>query len=285
MFGGVGEHPPAASADNMYMITIGRRTGHIYRRYISIHGPLLAKGLSFSILFASIPLLFLLTTAGSVALTPHVLQMIEAQLFRVLPDTTRRSIIVGLETFARRPGSLSFLTVGVFLFAVHTLFYDVYRVVRAAFGKDVSPARGRARALLANAVFLLLIYVSALATLAGRVAAPYLVLPTALVVLMTRAGALVIIAAVLWSLIRVATGERINARAAAIPAITGAFAWQLLSWLAGLVVRGVGRRLVVYGVLASAVLYLLLMRVYAEILLHTALWTHELSTDGDGTDT
>ena len=110
-------------------------------------------------------------------------------------------------------------------------------------------------------------------TLAARIAAPYLALPAPLLQLATRAGALVILAMVLWSLIRIATGERIAFRAAAFP---GAFVWQLLSWLAGIVVRGTVRRLVVYGVLASAVLYLLLMRVYAEILIHTALWTGEL---------
>lgn len=253
------------------------RLPRVYRRYLSIHGPLLAKGLSFSILFASIPLLFLLTLAGSIALTPHVLEMIEAQLFYLLPDGTRRSLINGLEAFARRPGSLSILTFGVFLFTVHTLFFDVTRVVRAAFGMNVSPTHGRTRALLANAVFLLLIYASALVTIAGRFAGPYLALPAPLVQLISRAGALLILATVLWSLIRVATGVRIAVWAAALPALTGALVWQLSSWLAGLAVGVLGRRLVVYGVLASAILYLLLMRVYAEILLHTALWTNELN--------
>lgn len=261
------------------MRTLGVRLFRIWRRYIAIHGPLLAKGLSFSILFASVPLLFLLTTAGSVALTPQVLEMIESQLFRILPDDVRQSVVGGLTSFARRPGSLSIVTIGVFLFTVNTLFYDVQRVVRAAFGKDISPGRGRARALLANAVFLLIVYALALVTPAGRLLAPYVAIPPLILQLATRSGALFVLAIVLWSLIRVAAGETVPRRAAAIPALTGAFFWQAVSWLIVLAVREMGHRLVIYGVLASAVLYLLLMRVYAEILLHTALWMCDLKNE------
>lgn len=246
----------------------------VFRRYISIHGPLLAKGLSFTALFASIPLLFFLTVAGSLFLTPEVRGILEAQLLITLPATYRSSIMSGLERFASRPGSLSFVTIGVFLFSVHNLFFDVHRVVRAGLGLPVSPGRGRLRAIGLNAVFLLIIYATALVTLAAQVGAPYIPLPNAIVQLIARMGVILVLAATLGSVVRVAAGTPIPHRIG-IPVFLGAAVlWQGATFISGFIVRGTGRRVVVYGVLASAILFLLLMRVFAEIILHTALWIH-----------
>jgi membrane protein len=248
---------------------------NVLARHMQIHGPLLAKGLSFSALFATIPLLFLLSVAGSVALTPEVQQLLEEQLLWVLPAAAQRSIENSMERLAASPGSLSILTVGVFLWSVHQLFFDIHRVVRAAFGMRVSPARGRARAVGLSGVFLVMLYGAALIGIASRFLAPYVAAPAWIVQTIAWASATLIIAAVLLSLIRLASGLPLRLRLSAPPALVGALVWQIGSALAGLVIVGAGRRFIVYGVLASAVLFLILMRLYAEVLLHTALWIHE----------
>lgn len=255
---------------------ITRREGRIFRRYITIHGPLLAKGLSFSALFATVPLLFLLSVAGSIALTPDVQELLEEQFFLLLPATAQRSITRSMERLAASPGSLSVLTVGVFLWSVHQLFFDLHRVVRAAFDLPVSPARGRVRAVALSGLFLLLIYATALLNLASRLAAPFVAMPDPLLQVIVSGGGTIILAIVLWSLLRIASGTPIRPRRSILPVLTAAVFWQGISLLAGLVVRSAGRRLIVYGVLASAVLFLMLMRVYAEIILHTSLWIHDL---------
>jgi uncharacterized BrkB/YihY/UPF0761 family membrane protein len=255
---------------------VTRREGRIFRRYIQIHGPLLAKGLSFSALFATVPLLFLLSVAGSIALTPDVQALLEEQFFRLLPGTAQRSITASMERLAASPGSLSVLTVGVFLWSVHQLFFDLHRVVRAAFDLPVSPARGRLRAVALSGLFLILIYATALLNLASRLAAPFVAMPDPLLRALFSGGGTVILAVVLWSLLRIASGTTIRPGRSIVPVLTAAVFWQGSSLLAGIVVRSAGRRLIVYGVLASAVLFLMLMRVYAEIILHTALWIHDL---------
>lgn len=248
----------------------------VLTRYRLIHGSLLSKGLSFSALFAMIPLLFLLTMAGSIALTPEVQQMIEREILHVLPDGTRQSILFGLERFARTPGSLSLITVAVFLYTVHTLFFDIHRMVKAAFGIPVGPGVGRLRALALNGAFLLLIYVSALLTFSVSIAAPYLPAPAWLLTLFARVSALFILTAVIWSMIRLSSGVPLHLRFSVPVALCAAVAWQASSWIITNMVRSTGRRLVVYGVLASAVSILALTRIYAEIVLHAALWTAEL---------
>ena len=262
---------------NRTVLPLALRLRRVFRRYIAIHGPLLAKGLSFSALFATVPLLFLLSAAGSLALTPEVQVLLEDQLFRALPDTARRSVVSGMERLAANPGSLSIVTVGVFLWSVHQLFFDLHRVARAAFGLPVSPARGRARAMGLSGLFLLLIYATALLSLGARLVAPYVAMPQYVLQLLALLSAAVILSVVLWSLLRLASGVPMTWRRSIAPVIIGALLWYAASTLAGSAVRLASRRLIVYGVLASSVLFLLLMRVYAEILLHTALWINDLT--------
>lgn len=271
-------------------VPILHREARILRHYISIHGPLLAKGLSFSALFATVPLLFLLSVAGSIALTPDVQQLLQDQFFRALPNSAQVSINASMSRLANSPGSLSILSFGVFLWSVHQLFFDVHRVMRAGFGMAVSPARGRARAIVLNGLFLLLIYATALLNLMARVLEPYLPVSGLLLQLIAFSSSTIILTVVLWSVIRLASGVPLHVRGSIIPVVVAAVVWQGASRLAGLAVRSAGSRLIVYGVLASAVLFLMLMRVYAEILIHTALWIGELrdhplgTTDAD-TDT
>jgi uncharacterized BrkB/YihY/UPF0761 family membrane protein len=248
----------------------------VFKRYIQIHGPLLAKGLSFSSLFATIPLLFFLTLAGSFFLTPEVRQILESQLFVGLSPGYRQSIMAGLERFAERPGSLSIVTIAVFLFSVHNLFFDAHRVVRAGLGLGVSPARGRARAVVLNGAFLLIIYATALLTLAAQIGATYVPVPQAIVELVARLSAIIVLAGTLWSVVRLAGGQKIPLRIGVPVFLAAAVIWQIAVFLSGSIILRAGRRVVIYGVLATAILFLFLMRVFAEILLPSTLWIYEL---------
>lgn len=256
----------------------------VFTRYRRIHGPLLAKGLSFSVLFAMVPLLFLLTLAGSIALTPNVQALLEREILYLLPEGTRQSITFGLERFARTPGSLSVATVPLFLYTVHVLFYDIHRLVRAAFGIPVGTGTGRLRALALNGVFLLLIYVSALLTFSVGIVSPYIAAPAWVLQILARASALMILASVIWSMIRVSSGVKLHLRYSFPVAMAAAIAWQASSYIVNLMVRTTGRRMLVYGVLATAISILALTRVYAEIVLHAALWTAELDPAYPGDD-
>ncbi|MFP4210283.1 MAG: YihY/virulence factor BrkB family protein [Alkalispirochaeta sp.] len=248
----------------------------VLRRYIQIHGPLLAKGLSFSSLFAAVPLLFLLTLAGSIYLTPEVRGIIEGQFLSMLPEGYRIALNTSLDRFAGTPGSLSIATIAVFLVSVHILFFDVHRVVRAGLGIPVSPARGQIRALLLTAGFLILIYATALITLVAELGSERIPLPPVVITGVARGSAVIVLSATIGSIIRLAAGRAIPFRVGAPVFLVAALLWQGAGYLSGFIVRGMGRRLLVYGVLASAVLFLFLMRIFSEIILHAALWIHYL---------
>ena len=245
-------------------------------RYHQINGPILAKGLAFSTLFAVVPLLFLLSIAGSYALTPTLIEVLEREILNALPAATRVSLVTGLSRFSENPGSLSIITVPLFLWTVHALFFDIHRIVRAAFNLPVSAGTGRLRALAMNGTFVLLIYVSALLSLGVQFAAPWLPGPTGVIRAVAALSAVLILAAVIWSMIRLSAGVSLAKRSSFPVAILAAVIWQIASLIFGQLVRGTGRRLVLYGVLATAISILALTRIYAEILLQTALWMAEL---------
>ncbi len=248
----------------------------VMQRYSEINGPLLAKGLAFSTLFAVVPLLFLLTIAGSYALTPEVMSILEEEILRILPGTTGETLHDGLTRFASRPGSLSIVTVPLFFWTVHTLFFDIHRSVRAVFNRPVTGHTGRLRALGMNGAFLLLLYTSAMLSIAVQVAEPWIGWSPILMRVMARGSSLLILTLVLWSLIRVSSGVPSELKTGIPVALVSAIIWQGTSWLFGTLIVTSGRRMVLYGVLAAAISVLTLTRIYAEILLYAAIWTAEL---------
>lgn len=253
-----------------------RPVSRILQRYSEINGSLLAKGLAFSTLFAVVPLLFLLTIAGSYALTPEVMGILEREILRILPGTSGEALRDGLARFASRPGSLSLITVPLFFWTVHTLFFDIHRTVRAAFNRPVTSHTGRLRALGMNGAFLLLLYASALLSIAVQVAEPWLGWSPVLMQIIARGSSLFILTLVLWSLIRVSSGVKLTLRTSFPVALVSAIVWQGSSALFGMLVLSSGRRMVLYGVLAAAISVLTLTRIYAEILLYAAIWTAEI---------
>ena len=251
----------------------------VYRRYLSIHGPLLAKGLSFSALFALIPLLFIASIIGSILLTPELQNELRSQIILLVSSEIAGSLIESIDRLPRMIGSLSIVSVVVFIWSAQQLFFDLHRVVCAAFDVPVTPARGRLRAIGLTAFFLLLVYSALLFGVIGRYLTRYLELPTVLMQLATQFLSWTVVALVLWSFLRIAGGRSLPFRISASPIATAAIVWQTAAVLSGAIIRGSTRRVIIYGVLASAVILLTLVRIYAEILLHTALWIHERSRE------
>ncbi|MFW5801670.1 MAG: hypothetical protein ACOCVC_06530, partial [Spirochaeta sp.] len=65
----------------------------LLRIYAENNGALLSKGIAFSLLFGSIPLLFLLVSLRSVIFFPEFMTVIEGQLLDFLPDDIKQQVI------------------------------------------------------------------------------------------------------------------------------------------------------------------------------------------------
>lgn len=245
------------------------------KHYRDIHGALLTKGLSFSLILASVPLLFVLVIAGSFLLTPELVDIVEQEFLGFLPAGVRTDLVAGIERYADSPGSLSAITVVVFLLAVHNLFVDLQRTMAIAIGRPIAHRRARLFALAGNALFLLFVYVATLVSAAGRWVVRLTELRAALIPWAARGLSVVLIAVVFYAVFRAGARSRLRFLPAAAISLGASLLWQLVLAAGGRIVDAAGARFLAYGVLAWAVVFLVFMRLMAEILVHGALLIRE----------
>ncbi len=247
------------------------RIAHILKTYELIHGSLLAKGLSFSLIVAAVPLLFLLFTVSSFILDPEIIAVLDSVLYGFLPADQRANLLRGVQRYAREESSLSLITGFLFLLAVNNLFFDLSRLIAAGLGIRRGVARGRLAALLAPLAFIGVLYGATLLAAAGRWFADVVGLtPTTFRVVTLIVSTLLIGIAILL-LYRWIGGRRLKLIPTAIVSLTAGIVWQGVLYGAGLTVRIAGTRFVAYGILAWAVVFLIFMRVVADILLYGAI--------------
>ena len=249
------------------IIELLRPVRRIVRRYGEIHGSLLTKGLSFSLIVGTVPLLFTLFLAGSVLVTPEIVTLLEGELLNFLPEGVRRGFLAGIERYSRNPGSLSLFTVAFFLLAVNNLFFDLYRTLAVGIGCRWSPKRGRIAAVAAGALLLALLYVAALASTAAELIGRAHPVPTALVTFGSRSFSAFVAAGAFFAIFRAAAGRPLKTGRTIAIALGAAIVWRVLFTAGGATVRVAGSRFVAYGVMAWAIVFLTFMRLMAEILL------------------
>lgn len=246
----------------------------VFSRYHEIHGPLLAKGLSFSFVLAGVPLLFILATIGSFIIHANPVSLLEFELLRFLPEEIRTNLMDTVNRYVSQPGSLSAVSVLILLVVVNTLFFDLYRSVSAAMGTSFSLGRGRLWATLTNTLFLLLIYGATLIAPAGRIIHSYVPLSPGGIAVLSRVVAIVITAVVLWGIFRIAADGALPTVSSILISLSGAATWHIVSGAGTLIIKVWGSRFFMYGVLAWAVFYLTFMRVLSEIIIHCSLWIY-----------
>lgn len=243
----------------------------ILKSYQHIHGSLLTKGVSFSLIVATVPLLFLIVTISSFILDPQLIELVDETLYGFLPNEQRENLISGVQRYADGEGSLSLVTGFIFLLAVNNLFFDLNRMIASGFGIRRGVGRSRLAALVAPLVFVVLLYAATLLGSAATWIARLVGLSSVALNLGALAVSTLVIALVVLLIYRWVAGQRLRLGPAAVVSLIVAIAWQVILYVAGLTVRVAGTRFVAYGVLAWAVVFLIFMRLIAELLLYGAL--------------
>ncbi|MFP4376247.1 MAG: YhjD/YihY/BrkB family envelope integrity protein [Spirochaetales bacterium] len=247
------------------------RVAYVLKTYELIHGSLLAKGLSFSLIVAAVPLLFLLFTISSFVLNPEIIEILDNVLYGFLPTDQRADLLEGVQRYAREESSLSLITGFLFLLAVNNLFFDLSRVIAAGLGIRRGVARGRLAALLAPLALVGVLYGATLLSGAGRWLADAVGLTPTTFRVVTLVVSTLLIGIVILLLYRWIGGRRLKLLPTAIVSLAAGVIWQGILFVAGLTVRIAGTRFVAYGILAWAVVFLIFMRVVADILLYGAI--------------
>jgi membrane protein len=234
----------------------------------------MAKGLGFSFLFGLLPLLFLtVSLAGYLyRVLPGMQKFVTEEFLNFIPAAARQALLSHITTAAGNWGAIGILGIIILLGIALALFDSLER----AFATMLSAPRrkfhfGRliSLALMAGAV-LLFFGAAALSTTASYFRNVWS-LPPAVVYWGGKVISGLMIAFILLGLYYLFARRRLRFWPTLGIALFASLLWQLIGVAGSTVIRYAGRRVIVWGALAWVTIFLIYLRVLAELILFSSL--------------
>ena len=261
----------------------GSFASRVMSAYDRLHGPVFAKGLGFGFVVGGMSLLFLALSVGAYLFhaSPALQEAVSRQLLGFLPPEVGPGMLEGLLALAATWGSLGVITAGVFVFTAFALFDSLERTVTTMLrSRRRRFLAGRALSLLLLCATVFLFYVTAaLSTLANYFSAAF-TLPPGLVYWGAKAASLLLVAGDLYAIYRLFARRRLRFLRTAAVALAAALSWQLVGIVGTALIAMAGRRFLVYGAVAWAVMVMVYVRVLGEIVVVSSVMVGVLNPPG-----
>ncbi len=250
----------------------------VWRKYRRNNGPLLAKGLAFSFVWGTVPLLFVVFMLRFVLVTPAVLDVVSDQLLAFMPEEMRSDLVRQLLGLTIGRTGAGIVTVVAFIVAAIALFDSLEQAISTMLGSSRRRLHFRkALSIVLTTGVIFLFYLIALAAPAGRFFARFFQLPELLFYWITRLTTGSVFALILFGLQRLFARRRLKFRPSIVIALLTSVLWQLVSYAGGAVFQAAGARYLVYGAIAWAIIFLLFMRILAELIVFSSILVAEFS--------
>ncbi|AFG36723.1 YhjD/YihY/BrkB family envelope integrity protein [Spirochaeta africana] len=243
-----------------------------FRIYTDNNGALLAKGIAFSLLFGSIPLLLLLVSLRSVFFFPEFSAILEGQILDFLPDDIKYQVMNVILGSEYRFSSLDVVTIGALLFAVNSLFTDLGTGMATMLDAPiVKNWLHRLIAIPLMLAFLLLFYLASVLTPGLNLVRQFFVVAPGVSRLVSRLISIGIYTFIMTGLYYLFSGRHLRFIPTVVIGALSAVVWQGLNILGSYIVFGLGSRLLLLGAVASLMIILFYMRVLADIFLMSSV--------------
>ncbi|MEA3312324.1 MAG: YihY/virulence factor BrkB family protein [candidate division WOR-3 bacterium] len=257
-----------------FFARLGRGLGDLLAKYNRRNGPLLAKGLGFSFLFGLVPLLFLsVSLAGYLyRVAPGLQRFITEEFLVFIPSQARAVLLSHITTAAGNWSAIGILGVLILMGVSMALFDSIERALATMLS---APRRkfhlGRliSLALMVGAV-LLFFGAAALSTTATYFRNAISFSP-ALVYWGGKVLSGLMFAFILLGLYYLFARRRLRFWPTFVIALGASLAWQIIVSSGSGLIRYTGRRVIVFGALAWVTVFLIYLRVLAELLLFSSL--------------
>jgi uncharacterized BrkB/YihY/UPF0761 family membrane protein len=247
---------------------------HVLKRYDKINGPLLAKGLGFSLILGLLPLVFLALSAGAylVNITPEVYESMLQGLADYIPVDLLENYLARVVDFSRNWRSLSLFTLGFFLIFSLNLFNALGRVLRTILSRKRSTVpRNNLLSLIFLSISLLLFYASVimgnqldiigqLIPLSGRIAFWADSLMDAMAVSL-----------ILMVLYYIYSNRTIDFIPTLVVALLSGIILKGVGTLGVAIIQSMTRRISIFGAMATPIMFMMYLRLFAEILIFSSL--------------
>ena len=244
----------------------------LFRIYDQNNGMLLAKGLAFSLLFGSIPLLLLLISMRSIVYSPEFMTIIQNQVLGFMPPDLQKTVLDLVIGSEGRIASLNLATLFMFLFAVNTLLMDLGAAMATMLG---APSSGmllhRVIAIPLMAFLLLLFYVAVVLSPFMKVLGQLFQIAPFLTSWGPRLVSVGSYTLVLMGLYYLFSGRKIRLFPTFIIALIAALVWKGLNALGSIVIVQLGSRMLLLGAAASIMAVLFYMRVLADVFMYSSI--------------
>jgi membrane protein len=254
------------------------RAQEILNQYRFKNGPLMAKGLAFSLLFGTLPLLLLIVSLRSFVFFPAVRGFLETEILDVLPPALFDQISTLVFDRAPTITTLDVVTLGAFLVATNNLFSDLSRGMGTMLNP---PERQRAKhRLLGIAVFgfiLLLTYTAAVFAPFIRLLRAFDRIIPGLSYYVEWSVPLVLYVIVLTVLYFLFSAARLRIVPTILIATLSTLVFRVIGYLGTILIAWIGRRLVALGAAASVFGVLLYMKFVADVLLFSSVVVHSFA--------
>jgi uncharacterized BrkB/YihY/UPF0761 family membrane protein len=247
------------------------------------HGPLFAKGLGFSFVVGGMSLLFLALCVGAYLFhaSPALQKALSEQLLGFLPPQIGPGPIEGIMDLASRWGSLGIITIAIFVLTSLALFDSLERTMATMLrARRRRFLVGRALSLLLLGATVLLFYATAALSVLGNYFSAAFALPAVSVYLGAKAAALLLTTGVFYVLYRLFARRRLHFWKTAAVAGIAALCWQLIGTVGAVLIRLAGRRFLIYGAIAWAVMIMVYVRVLGEIVVVSGITACVLNPPG-----
>ncbi len=244
------------------------------KRYDKINGPLLAKGLGFSLILGLLPLVFIALSAGAylVNITPELYSGLVEALSEFIPGDILANYLSRVVDFSRNWRSLSVLTLVFFLLFSLNLFNALGRVLRTIL------SRKRSTVSRHNLISLTLLAASLLLFYASMILGNRLDIFTAIIPFSTRmmfwADTLldaVVVALILTVLYFIYSNRTIDFWPTVFVALISGAILEGVSTLGVAIIQSMTRRISIFGAMATPIMLMMYLRIFGEILIFSSL--------------
>ncbi|MBD3284811.1 hypothetical protein GF359_00535 [candidate division WOR-3 bacterium] len=270
---------PKRGRKKTFFARLGTEIRDLLDKYNRRNGSLLAKGLGFSFLFGLIPLLFFAASVGGYLYRLIPESELKASRFNeflnFIPSQAREVFLSHIQASSDNWGAVGGLGILILIIVSVALFDSLER----SFATMLSAPRrkfhlGRLISLaLMFGVIVFFFGAAILSTVAnylyGIIELPDL--PPRLIFWGGKGLAAVILAFVLLGLYYLFARRRLRFWRTLIVAFCTALFWQVIVFAGSLLIRYAGHRVIVYGALAWVTIFLIYLRLLAELLLISSL--------------
>jgi len=249
-------------------------------KYYKRNGPLLAKGLAFSLVLGTMPIFFLTLTISAYIykVSPGLQELVTGQLLDFLPANLSTLLLTQIHRLASRAGSLGLITIVVFMVTSVALFDSLEGAMSAMLSskrRKFHHARLISLSLMSGVV--IIYYLTVALSAAAHYFKNFLSLPPQLFYWGSKFASGLFFAFILLGLYYIFSRRRLRFFPTLAIACISSFVWQLIGAAGSRLIQFAGSQLLVYGAITWVIIFLTYMRLLAELLIISSLLVGEFS--------